>query len=111
MTISGTKGFWYGDLPQELADATTAKLGCQSYASFLSKLTHTPWDDVPVVWIRCLKDQAYPLLAQDRMIENIGGPGKTKIIDLDSSHSPMLSMPMRCADVIVEACSGIAPSG
>lgn len=102
MDIMETNEFWYADLSQELADATKATLGRQSSASFQSTLTYVPWDDIPVVRISCLQYQVIPLSAQNAMIQALGGKEKVTIFDLDSSQTPMLSMPKKCAEILVE---------
>lgn len=67
-------------------------------------------DDVPIVCMKFLQDQANPLPAQHNTIEALGGEEKVRVLDVDSSHSSKLSMPKRCAEILIEASSAVATS-
>jgi pimeloyl-ACP methyl ester carboxylesterase len=55
--------------------------------------------DLPRSFIHCLQDRAKPHRMAARVIERLG----VKPFEIDASHSPFLSQPRACAELIVEA--------
>jgi pimeloyl-ACP methyl ester carboxylesterase len=53
-----------------------------------------------VVYVRCLKDQTFPLEQQDAAIAAIG---VARVVDLDAGHMCMLGRPRELADIIIAA--------
>lgn len=62
-----------------------------------------PWHNVPTVFIKCSKDVILPPDIQQKMLDSIEGSEKVRVVTLDSSHSPMLSMPERVGDAVALA--------
>lgn len=64
-----------------------------------------PWKRVPAVYIKCSKDVILPPPVQQAMLDEVGANPdyEVRVIELDSSHSPMLSMPAKVGDAIVLA--------
>ncbi|KAH7051038.1 Alpha/beta hydrolase fold-1 [Macrophomina phaseolina] len=59
-----------------------------------------PWKNVPAVYLKCLKDVILPPAVQQRMLDAVGGDA-LRVVELDSSHSPMLSMPEKVGDAVM----------
>ncbi|KAF4303132.1 Microsomal signal peptidase 12kDa subunit [Botryosphaeria dothidea] len=64
-----------------------------------------PWKRVPAVYIKCSKDVILPPPVQQAMLDEVGANPdyEVRVVELDSSHSPMLSMPAKVGDAIVLA--------
>lgn len=65
--------------------------------------TGAPWHNVPTVFIKCSKDVILPPDIQQKMLDSIEGSEKVRVVTLDSSHSPMLSMPDKVGDAVALA--------
>ena len=112
---------FYADVPEPLASVAADYLQPHSLLSFNTALKSVHWGDeaydAPTtgagrrvnegvgrrVYLRASKDQAMPPSAQDKFVEDSGV--EWKVIELGTSHSPMLSQPERLAGVIGE-CVG-----
>ena len=88
--------------PQETL-SIRRQLKPQPVRSFRSVLEHDPYNDMPITYVRCAKDNVIPPEFQDALIDIAGGREKVNVVELDSSHSPMLSMPKKCAEIIAKA--------
>jgi pimeloyl-ACP methyl ester carboxylesterase len=53
--------------------------------------------DVPRTFVRCLRDRIQPRPLQDQLISNCGA---SRVVDLDSGHTPALSAPKELARVL-----------
>lgn len=87
---------FYADVDDEVAAASSARLGLQSVSSFAAELTGAGWHAVASTYIICDQDQAIPPGAQEAMSARAG-----TVHLLASSHSPFLSMPDRVAEIIL----------
>lgn len=58
--------------------------------------------DVPRTWILTRRDRAFPVKAQRRCIEALGGV--QNLIELDTCHDLMVSEPERLAEILIERC-------
>jgi pimeloyl-ACP methyl ester carboxylesterase len=87
---------FYADVADEVAAASSARLGLQSVSSFDAELTGAGWHAVASTYIICDQDQAIPPGAQEAMSTRAGAVHR-----LASSHSPFLSMPDRVAEIIL----------
>lgn len=98
MTVANADHIFYNDLPESDMDNLVSSLKHQSKASFYTPLTYAAYQDVPVSYLLCEKDNAIPFPAQQAMV-GIGGPNVVSHI-CAAGHSPMLNMPERVVDVI-----------
>jgi pimeloyl-ACP methyl ester carboxylesterase len=103
---------FYHDVDSQVTDAAIAMLSCDAPLGLITdstELTAQGWGSVPRTYLRCLLDRAVPLPLQDRFIAeaDVAFPGNpTQVADLESAHSPFLSMPDRVAGVV--AAIGVA---
>jgi pimeloyl-ACP methyl ester carboxylesterase len=71
-----------------------------------TELTSEGWGAIPRTYVRCSSDRAIRPALQTRFIGEADAAfpaTATRVVDLDSSHSPFLSMPGRLATAILEA--------
>lgn len=108
---------FYHDVDPQVTDAAIAMLSCDAPFGLITdstELTAQGWGSVPRTYIRCLDDRAMPLSLQDRFIAEADAafPGNpTRVAELESAHSPFLSMPDRVAGIIAAAdVAGPAPA-
>ena len=87
---------FYADVDDDVAAASSARLGLQSVSSFAAELTGAGWHAVASTYVICDQDQAIPPGAQEAMSQRAG-----TVHRLASSHSPFLSMPDRVAEIIL----------
>ncbi|KAI0014605.1 hypothetical protein F4780DRAFT_201062 [Xylariomycetidae sp. FL0641] len=103
---------FYNDCDAATADAVTATLEGHSALAFRTAAAPAGWREPAFdgrrAFVRCLRDAALPIAAQDAMIEKASRevPWITKT--LDASHSPFLSMPMEVARVVEELAAEFA---
>jgi pimeloyl-ACP methyl ester carboxylesterase len=103
---------FYHDVDPQVTDAAIAMLSCDAPLGLVTdstELTAQGWGSVPRTYIRCHLDHAVPLPLQDRFIAEADAafPGNpTRVADLESAHSPFLSMPDRVAGLV--AAAGVA---
>jgi pimeloyl-ACP methyl ester carboxylesterase len=70
--------------------------------------TRANWGAVPRSYIRTLRDNALPLALQDRFLRETAAfapSAPTHVYDLDSGHSPFLSVPQTLADILLKIAS------
>jgi len=67
------------------------------------RLSPANFGRVPRVYVHTTRDNAVSLKLQKAMLANAGGAGK--VVELDTSHAPMLTMPRQLADVIAAAAA------
>ncbi|RFU24005.1 hypothetical protein B7463_g12330, partial [Scytalidium lignicola] len=89
---------FYNDLSDSVKEENIKKLIHQAKPSFYTPLSYPAYLDSPTTYLMCEKDNAIPFFAQQAMV-GIGGPRVVSHI-CSSSHSPMLSMPGKVAEVI-----------
>ena len=103
---------FYHDVDPQVTDAAIAMLSCDAPLGLITdstELTTRGWGSVPRTYVRCILDQAIPLTLQDCFIAeaNAAFPGNpTQVAELESAHSPFLSMPGRVAGIV--AAAGVA---
>ncbi|SAK98748.1 esterase [Caballeronia temeraria] len=99
----------YSDVPPSVLSATLNMLTPDEPIRGLSDpATVSPghWGTVPRTFIRCTRDNAIPLAAQDQMIaeaNRLTPYNPFRVETLDSSHSSFLSRPAELADLLLEA--------
>ncbi|MFF0462283.1 alpha/beta hydrolase [Streptomyces mexicanus] len=86
----------YGDLPRVAAEVAAEKLVPQSVKSFCEPLTRAGWHTIPSTYVICEEDRALLPQFQEDMSRRAGA-----VLRLPSQHSPFLSMPEECADLLI----------
>lgn len=86
----------------QLAQDAAEKLNAVAQSAFTMppKTGYAAWKHVPSTSSQCLKDEAVPMFWQNFTVkqeENL-----FDVRQLDSGHSPLLSMPKETAEVIVK---------
>ncbi|RAH44572.1 alpha/beta hydrolase [Aspergillus brunneoviolaceus CBS 621.78] len=100
--IDGSSHIGWQDLPLDEQVQWNTFTHHTSRAVFAGKVMHEPWSsEVPCAYVICEQDQAMPPAFQEGFAAKVAGPENT--YRLPASHSPFLSMPIRLADVLVEA--------
>jgi pimeloyl-ACP methyl ester carboxylesterase len=93
--------FFYHDCAPELAQWAWSRLTPQSMVPCTESISIPRfWEaDLPRSYIRCAQDRASPQASGDSTLARLG----VEPLFIDTSHSPFLSQPALCADLIVEA--------
>lgn len=97
---------WYADVDPQVADAAIALLtpdAPAAVAAGTTTLTAKGWGSVPRTYVRTTQDFSTRPDLQGRFITEADAafPGNpTTVVTLESSHSPMLSMPDALAGII-----------
>jgi len=88
--------------PRELAEAAMRRLVAEPAGPLDTVLRVSPgrWGRLPRTYVECLQDRTITIAQQRRIIEL--SPG-TRVVTLDSDHSPFLCVPEALADVLEEA--------
>ena len=98
----------YNDVPNALADVAVAECMNPCLSSWTSPCPRASWDEKDfegrIAYIRTKNDQSVPYDIQNVMIDASGQ--KWILRDLDSGHSPNLSMPERLAETVIELVKG-----
>ncbi len=104
MTVPDPVPIFFHDVPEALAMKAVAELRPQSYIALTTPSASSSWaDDVwngKRAYVVCMQDKCIPIIGQQSTIERSGVEWEVR--ELDSSHSPFLSMPDRVRDVVVE---------
>ncbi len=79
---------FYGDCPDEVAAAATARLVDQSLASFFEPVSAAAWREKPSAYLICDDDQAVPPPLQEQL-----AAGAEHVEHVAAGHSPFLSQP------------------
>lgn len=85
----------YGSCPPAAVAAAFPRLCAQPLATFTQPITGAPRASVPSTYVRCLQDKAVAPAHQAVMAERC-----TTSIDLDTDHSPFMSMVSETADIL-----------
>lgn len=92
----GARDAFYGDCDEQPVD----RLVPHNMAAFLTELTAAAWRSKPSTYVVCLQDRAiHP--DQQRFFAN----RCWSTVELDASHSPMLSMPERVVEIVLGAAT------
>ena len=106
---AGLREALYGDVTGAVADAavrllsTDLPLGIPAGAT---ELTAAAWGSIPRTYVRCSADRAILPALQTRFIAEADAAfaaNPTRVVDLETSHSPFLSQPDRVASAILGA--------
>ena len=107
----GPEERFYNDASdRKVLDELVNGLEPQAVGTFYSKSTYAAWKDVPTTYIGCNLDNAIPVQGQKAMVgianAALKDAGKEQGVYeawLESSHSPMISMPERLAEEVTKA--------
>lgn len=97
----GARDVFYHDCPPDAVDAAIARLCPQATAPLTApvNLTEAAFGSVPRRYVLCSRDRAVTPAMQRRMIERVG---VERVLELDSGHSPFLSMPDHLAGALAD---------
>ncbi|HEX3779850.1 MAG TPA: alpha/beta fold hydrolase [Pseudonocardiaceae bacterium] len=98
---------FYNDVDTATAEAAVNLLNTDAPAGICAEATEltSTWGSVRRTYVHCLRDNVVRPALQRRFIAEADAAfpaNPTTVAELDSSHSPMLSMPERLARIIVE---------
>ncbi len=67
-------------------------------------MTAERYGGVPHTYVTCAKDNVIPVALQRRLVREIDGVSatRTRVVELDCSHSPFLSRPAALAEAIAD---------
>ncbi|KAK8124223.1 hypothetical protein PG999_004141 [Apiospora kogelbergensis] len=95
-----TKEALFNDLPEEEQDAYLAKLVPHSQDAMETPVDFVVTDiTIPKTYIICEMDQGLPASLQERLVETVPG---FQVARIWASHSPFLSKPNECAELIAK---------
>ncbi|HEX3713168.1 MAG TPA: alpha/beta fold hydrolase [Trebonia sp.] len=99
---------FYGDVDPITAEAAISLLSPDASTGISGEnftATTGRYGAVPHTYVVCMRDNANPVALQRRFIAEIDAvsTAPTAVVELDSSHSPMLSQPAALAAIIAEA--------
>ena len=102
VNVIDPKTTFYADVPEPLASEATNQIYGQSLLSMTSPIGLVHYQDAAYngrrVYLHTTQDQAFPPFAQDLFVSESGAAWK--VLKLETSHSPFLSVPDKLADVI-----------
>jgi pimeloyl-ACP methyl ester carboxylesterase len=104
LTTNNPAEVFYNTCSPEVAKRAVAQLRTQSISSFMQPITKAAWKSIPSTYIICERDQAIPLFAQEAMSQRA-----SKVVRIDSDHSPFLSKPAELAALILEIDEEVNP--
>ncbi|KAK0119922.1 hypothetical protein ONS95_011347 [Cadophora gregata] len=98
----------FSDMPEDEAKHYMSLMPNHSTISFSGELTHPGYKYIPAIYLLTEGDKIIPVEAQRQMIEFARSEGvDVKVVETDSGHCPMLSIPEKTVDVLVAAASGL----
>jgi len=95
LTAGTPEKIFYNTCSPEIAASASAQLRKQSLPAFNQAITEVAWKSKPSTYIICEQDNAIPVFAQEAMSARA-----TKIVRINSDHSPFLSAPRELAELI-----------
>lgn len=107
MLAAASRDALYGSCSEEVAAWATAKQRPQPAAPFVTPVSIPAGalDRIPRYYVLCLRDRAIPAALQRRMSQT---PACVEVVELDTDHTPHLSMPAELADVLQRFASNLA---
>jgi pimeloyl-ACP methyl ester carboxylesterase len=94
--------YWfYADLPEKETQKWVALLRPHSWKVNLDKAKFAAYEAIPTSYLICTKDAAFPPEAQREICKTASKGGlKVRVEEIDSSHSPFLSMVEKTGDFV-----------
>lgn len=107
MPAAASRGALYGSCPEDVAAWAIARQRPQAVATFATPVSvpSGALDGIPRYYVLCRRDQAIPPALQLRMSREAAC---TEVIELDTDHTPHLSMPEQLADALERFAAGLA---
>ena len=97
----GPEPLLYQDLPPTEAAHWASLLRPWSFKVAGSKVLYSAWEDIPTSYLLCTLDNMIPEPLRRKMIQRLSDNGThIRVEEVESSHSPYLSMPERTAQFI-----------
>jgi pimeloyl-ACP methyl ester carboxylesterase len=98
----------FSDLPEDEAKYYMDQMSIHSTISFSGRLTHPAYKHVPVTYLLTAADKMFLPEYQRATIDAAERDGiVVRTVELDSGHTPMLSMPDEVVQVLLEAAAEI----
>lgn len=101
---------FYHDVPEPDASDAMVQLAPQSLKALFEGGEHTysGWRDVPTWYIGTTEDRALPIVVQRVQVGFARAQGGVvHHVELQSSHSPFLSMPEKVVEIVVQAVRAV----
>ncbi|KAL8790164.1 MAG: hypothetical protein Q9195_006491 [Heterodermia aff. obscurata] len=96
-SVANVAELFYNDVDSsEERHRLAAKHVRHNFAEIAREATGTPWKDLPMTYVYCERDMAFPLAAQTKLVETTmkAVPAKRFVeMRLDCGHFPFCSMP------------------
>lgn len=107
MSDAAVRDALYGCCPEDVAAWAVARQRPQAVAPYVTPVSIPggTLDAIPRYYVRCLRDRAIPPLLQERMSREVGC---AEVIELDTDHTPHLSMPDQLADALEHFAANLA---
>ena len=107
MPDAASRDALYGSCAMDVAAWAIAQQRPQPVAPFVTPVSLPPGvlDGIPRFYVRCLRDHAIPVPLQRKMAADVGC---VEIIELDTDHTPQLSMTAQLADALEHFASRLA---
>jgi hypothetical protein len=103
---AGIRQAFYGDVDEHVAAAATALLSCDAPTAMATEsttLTGSRWGSISRTYVTCSQDHTIPLAMQRLFISQADEAfpaNPTRVVELECSHSPFLSMPGKVAEIV-----------
>lgn len=101
---------FYSDVPPSAAEHAASLLLPHVLEAFFTPTQHDGCTDFPVTYVLCTKDEALTVSYQREAIEvarsregRKGGRESVEVVEMESGHSPFLSVPGETREVILRA--------
>lgn len=107
MPDAASRGALYGSCAEDVAAWATARHRPQAVATFTTPVSIPTGalSGIPRYYVLCRRDQAIPPALQLRMSREAGC---IEVVELDTDHTPHLSMPQQLADALDRFASHLA---
>lgn len=88
---------FYGDCSEDVAAWATERLVLHSQAAVTTPIAEPAWTRLPYTYLLCTQDQTIP-----PEMQRVFAKDAARVIELETSHSPMLSQPDMLAGLLAE---------
>lgn len=98
---------FYNACPEDVAQASAARLVPQAVRTILGKVRVSPerWGAIPRHYVFCTQDKTISHDRQKQLVAAVGGLRGSETLDCD--HSPFLSRTGDCADALLRLTQGL----
>jgi hypothetical protein len=112
-TVPAPIPIFYSDVEPSVAEHAASLLLPHVLEAFFTPTQHDGCVDFPVTYVFCTKDKALTLSYQRSAIEvarsregRKGGREAVEVVEMETGHSPFLSVPEETREVILRAVGG-----